>query len=65
MQASEIYAVLSKHGLTPEIHFLAAPNEWHEALREIEELSEQPPILFEIEIETTPAPDFNLDLIRQ
>lgn len=41
MIASEIYAVLSKHGLTPPIHFLAAPHEWRTAMDEIEELFEQ------------------------
>lgn len=36
MTAEQIYAVLDRHGLTPPVHFNAAPSQWITALDKIE-----------------------------
>lgn len=37
MTAEQIYAELDRAGLTPPVHYAAAPHEWREALRSLAE----------------------------
>lgn len=41
MTAEEIYAELDAAGLTPPVHWAAAPHEWREALLKVESLVEE------------------------